>query len=74
MKEAGVHTDYVTVIPGAHTGHAIIQRDKEGDNCILLYGGTNQLITKEQADSVLSHFQPGTTSSCRTRSTSFLIL
>ena len=59
MKEAGVHTDYVTVIPDAHTGHAIIQRDKEGDNCILLYGGTNQLITKEQADSVLNHFSAG---------------
>ena len=59
MKEAGVHTDYVTMIPDAHTGHAIIQRDKEGDNCILLYGGTNQLITKEQTDSVLSHFSTG---------------
>ncbi|MCI7093143.1 MAG: PfkB family carbohydrate kinase, partial [Lachnospiraceae bacterium] len=59
MKEAGVHTDYVTMIPDAHTGHAIIQRDKEGDNCILLYGGTNQLITKEQADSVLNHFSAG---------------
>ena len=59
MKEAGVHTDYVTMIPDVHTGHAIIQRDKEGDNCILLYGGTNQLITKEQTDSVLSHFSTG---------------
>jgi len=59
MKAAGVHTDYVSVLPGAHTGHAIIQRDITGDNCILLYGGTNQMITREQADSVLSHFEKG---------------
>ncbi len=37
-------------------GHAIIQVDKNGENCIFLHGGTNQCITKEYIDSVLEHF------------------
>lgn len=59
MEAAGVHTEYVTVLANDHTGNAIIQRDKEGDNCILLYGGANQRITKAQVDSVLSNFSAG---------------
>lgn len=59
LDQAGVHTDYVTVLPNGLTGNAIIQRDKNGDNCILLYGGTNQMITTKQVDSVLSHFSAG---------------
>lgn len=59
MAEAGVNTDYVAVLTDERTGNAIIQRDREGDNCIILYGGTNQRITKEQVDRVLSHFSAG---------------
>lgn len=59
MKEAGVNTDHVAVLANDRTGNAIIQRDKDGDNCILLYGGTNQMITKEQVDNVLSNFSSG---------------
>lgn len=59
MEQAGVNTDYVAVLTNDRTGNAIIQRDKEGDNCILLYGGTNQMITLEQVDGVLSNFSAG---------------
>lgn len=59
MEQAGVHTDHVAVLENDRTGNAIIQRDREGDNCILLYGGTNQMITREQVDSVLSGFCAG---------------
>ena len=38
------------------TGHAIIQKDASGQNCILLYGGANQKITKEDVDLVLKSF------------------
>lgn len=38
------------------SGHAIIQVDNKGQNCILLYGGTNQLLTKEYVDRVLDAF------------------
>jgi len=59
MERAGVHTEYVDILADVRTGNAIIQRDKEGDNGILLYGGANQKITESQADSVLSHFSAG---------------
>ena len=42
-----------------HTGHAIIQVDKKGQNCILLYGGANQEITTDYIDDVLAHFEKG---------------
>lgn len=37
-------------------GHAIIQVDQKGQNCILLYGGTNQNFTKEYIDEALDQF------------------
>lgn len=59
MEDVGVHTDYVSVLNHIRTGNAIIQRDAGGDNCILLYGGANQSISKRQVDSVLSNFAAG---------------
>lgn len=41
------------------TGHAIIQVEESGQNCILLYGGANQQITTEQIDETLAQFQAG---------------
>lgn len=43
------HTDGVS-------GHAIIQVDNKGQNCILLYGGTNQALTEEYIDRALAAF------------------
>lgn len=37
-------------------GNAIIQVDKDGNNCIILYGGSNQMLTTEYIDKVLSNF------------------
>ncbi len=54
-----VNTDHIKLYDGVPTGHAVIQVDKEGQNCILLYGGTNQMITKEQVDSTLLNFSKG---------------
>lgn len=59
MESAGVNTDCVAVLPDIRSGHAIIQNDKEGDNCILLYGGANQAITRNQVDEVMEQFQSG---------------
>ena len=58
LKEAGVNTEYISVLDGK-TGHAIIQKAKDGGNCILLYGGANQMITKAMVDEVISHFEAG---------------
>lgn len=59
MEQAGVHTEHVAVLTDERTGNAIIQRDRDGDNCILLYGGANQRITQAQVDGVLAHFSAG---------------
>ncbi len=37
-------------------GHAIIQVDSKGRNSILVYGGSNRMITKEYIDKVLERF------------------
>lgn len=56
LRAAGVNVSCVRVLEEGKTGNAIIQNDAEGDNCILLYGGANQGITREQIDETLSHF------------------
>ena len=59
LKEAGVDASHVKILSDVKSGHAIIQNDKEGDNCIVLYGGANQAITKEQVDRTLMDFAEG---------------
>lgn len=56
--EYGVHDEFIRQIPGK-TGHTIIQIDKAAQNCILLYGGANQMLEESYIDEVLSHFQEG---------------
>ena len=58
LNEAGVNTDYVKRLE-VPSGHAIIQRQPDGGNCILLFGGSNQAITRGMADEVLEHFGKG---------------
>ena len=59
LQEAGVDTGCVTVRDDVRTGHAIIQNSPDGDNCILLYGGANQMLTEAYVDEVLSNFSAG---------------
>lgn len=54
----GVKADYIRTIEEP-TGHTIIQVDKNAQNCILLYGGANQMLTKEFVDEVLQNFEKG---------------
>ena len=54
-RESGVDTSYVRQLD-CKGGHTIIQVDAKGQNCIILYGGTNQMQTKEYIDEVLSNF------------------
>ena len=58
LEGCGVDLRYLgrTEIP---QGHAIIQVQPDGQNCIFLYGGSNQAVTPEDIDAVLSHFTPG---------------
>lgn len=59
LQEAGVDTHLVKQLESVRTGNAIIQRDPEGNNCILLYGGANQAITREQVKESLEGFGAG---------------
>lgn len=57
-QEYGIHADYIRTVD-ARTGHAIIQIDKNAQNCILLYGGANQALTEAYVDEVISQFNSG---------------
>ena len=41
------------------TGHAVIQVDPTGQNCILIFGGANREISNEDIDDCLSAFSAG---------------
>ena len=58
LQELGVHTEHLCVLD-APTGHAMIQLDTEGQNCIILFGGTNGMITEAMIDEVLADFCAG---------------
>ena len=57
-RENGVDTTYLRKIDGRN-GHAIIQVNREAQNCIIIYGGSNRRITKEFVDEVLADFGEG---------------
>lgn len=59
LRDVGVHTENVAILTEVRSGNAIIQNDAEGDNCIILYGGANQAVTREQADAVIGKFSAG---------------
>ena len=57
-KEYGVDSRYIRKVAGK-SGHAIIQIDRNAQNCIILFGGANQMLTEEYVDAVLSDFSQG---------------
>lgn len=57
-RKYGIDTRFIKQL-NEKSGHAIIQVDKEGQNSIILYGGTNQQLTTEYIDSVLNEFTRG---------------
>ena len=58
LQENSVNVDHILVGETA-TGHAIIQLDDKGQNCIIIYGGANTQITTEHIDKVLAQFEYG---------------
>ena len=55
LRENGVDSSLLEHSRGV-SGHAIIQVDNSGQNCILLYGGTNQELTEDSIDRALDAF------------------
>ncbi|MBW4848406.1 MAG: ribokinase [Lachnospiraceae bacterium] len=58
LEQFGIDTKNIKRVKNK-TGHAIIQKNQAGQNGILLYGGANQEITKNQVDQVLNEFGKG---------------
>ncbi len=58
LKAANVNTDYVA-LKDMPSGHTVIQNTPDGENCIILFGGANMSITKEDVDKTLESFGSG---------------
>lgn len=58
LHDSGVDTRFVDQVVCA-TGHAVIQVESTGQNCILIYGGANQCISTADVDRVLEFFEAG---------------
>ena len=59
LAESGVHTDGIARLHGTSSGHTVIQVASDGQNCILLFGGANRLITETMAEGMLAPFAAG---------------
>lgn len=59
LEAEGVQTEYLKPA-GVFQGQALIQVDAAGENCILVYGGSNRALTKAAVEAVLSQFDADT--------------
>jgi len=55
LAEKGVNTDFVLSSSNV-SGHAVIQVDQNGENAIIVHGGSNHEITEKDIDLVLENF------------------
>lgn len=55
LVKNNINCDYLSA-DDEKSGHAIIQVEQKGQNCIILYGGANQKIERAMIDSVLENF------------------
>ncbi len=58
LAENGVDISCLATVDGIQ-GNAMIQVDRSGENCILLFGGSNRNITPEMVKQVMEKFEPG---------------
>lgn len=58
LEQAGVDCSLIRIVPEP-TGHAIIQVEPSGENCILLFAGANQAFSSESIQDILSSCQKG---------------
>ncbi|WP_170953610.1 ribokinase [Synechococcus sp. UW179A] len=55
LQNDQIDTSNIVISDGV-TGHAIIQVDRSGENAIVLFGGANQKVTKQEIEKTLSKF------------------
>jgi len=59
LRDSGANVDHVQLLPEVDTGHAIIQVDPSGQNCIITAPGANGQLSEAYIDETLSHFGAG---------------
>ena len=59
LKNSGIQVEHVRVLEGVQTGTAIIQKEKNGDNCIILYSGANHEISEKDIEETFQNFSEG---------------
>ena len=59
LKRDGADVSRIAVLDGTPTGHAIIQVNPQGQNCIIIAPGANAEITDAMVDSALAGAAPG---------------
>ncbi len=58
LRENGVDVSLLASVQEMQ-GHTVIQVNPQGENCILLFGGSNRCVTESQILSTLASFSPG---------------
>ena len=58
LRESGVDVSLVRTV-SAPQGHAIIQINDEGNNCIIVFGGSNQELSRDYVDQALENMGAG---------------
>lgn len=58
LSESGVDISCLVTVEDIQ-GNAMIQVDRRGENCILLFGGSNRAITPAMVKRVISRFEQG---------------
>ena len=59
LSQNGVNTKFLQIREDVPTGHAVIQVDESGQNCIIIDGGANQSQTDGEVKKTLSNFEAG---------------
>ena len=57
LEQSNISTDRI-LVKDDRTGHTIIQVDRSGQNSILYFPGTNQMVDESYIEQVLSAFEP----------------
>lgn len=59
LEYYNINYDYIKQVDDTPTGHAMIQNNPQGDNCILVYKGSNKCLDVKMINETLNHFQKG---------------
>ena len=58
LRENRIHMDHIKRVAG-NSAHTVIQVDRNGQNCIIVFAGPEITFTENEMDEILSHFSSG---------------